>query len=239
MRRFKLLNLALTAAFVLSAAMSSVVFAENPEILPVPTVKAPLKFTLSGGLSEFVIMANPKILTSCEKTTGKGEFTSADLGKVTIDISGCGGFICGTLGDKHSVLLLDNADIHLVDILVGGVLTPGVAITPPTELHFECSGGILFLSKGTIIGQVEKANGAILASGEKVKELDVLFRLTGTRLPTTTECDLLKVYCFETVKGVEVHKHFELLTNFGEEFQFTGWELSNLITFEKEAAIDF
>jgi hypothetical protein len=128
MRQVKLLGLALLALFALSAVASSVA-AANPTILPTPTEKEPLTFTskTKAGSVNQLVSTSGKILT-CEKGEAKGEFTSADHGKVIAKAEGCkedaskakckSGATAGVVEGEGL--------IELVDVLPNSVLELGI-----------------------------------------------------------------------------------------------------------------
>ena len=233
MHRFKLLGLALMAVFALGAVASSSALAENPEILPNPTALAPLTFTAEGTATSVLAPSVGKRSIECEKILAKGEFTSARLGKTTIDFHNCKseGVKCWSLGDEtsplgnKSVILVDNADIHLVDILPLSTLALGAAVILLSELHLECQGGLLVLIKGTVIGEVIGPKTEV-----KTKTGELSFKQS-KGVQAIKKCDLTKEFC----EG----KEYNLLTNFGAGFEQSGEEAKATVTFNKEAAFDF
>jgi hypothetical protein len=226
------------AAFVLALTLVGAATAEQPEILPVPAEKAPLTFT--GESSElFEISANKgKNNIGCLAVKATGSFTSADLGKATLDIEGCTANAkavkCWSLGDEKaldakkvekSVILVDNADLHLVDILPAGKLELGLTIKLASELHIECQGGLLFLLKGTVIGIVEGVTSLV-----KTKTAKLTFAATGG-VQNVRECMTSKAFC----EG----KKYELEANFGGGF-LPAAEVANAnVTFAKEVEFHF
>jgi hypothetical protein len=234
MKRLRIVGLALLALFALSAIASSSAMAEQPEILPVPTEKEPLTLTAEGPLAELTSNEGKNTI-DCEKVLVNGSFTSADLGKATFDFHNCTAekkaIKCWSLGDEKSplgeksVILLDNADIHLVDILPAGTLQLGLAVILLKELHIECQGGILILIKGTAIGIVEG-----VTSGVKTKTHKVNFAVT-KGVQNVRECMTLKVFC----EG----KKYELEANFGAGFKPAGEVATATVTLNKEVAFDF
>jgi hypothetical protein len=224
MRQLKLLGVALTVIFALTAvAVTTAAFAEQPEILST----LPAKFTGSGGTGKLEFTKGKKI--ECKTLTGSGEFTSVNLGIGTIDFHECIGestsVECHSLGDKEGLILF-GGDIHIVDL--GGTSLPlGIVVILLSELHVECTGGILFLVKSDngLIGEVTG-----ITSGVKAKTAKVKFESTaGTQKIKT--CTQEKTFC----EG----KEFLLLGNVGKGFELVGVTGEGQITFEKEGIVDF
>jgi hypothetical protein len=213
MKRLRIVGLALLAIFALGAIASSSAMA-NPELLPLPTEKEPLTFSAeSKELSE--LQANKGLNNiDCKTLKATGSFTSVDLGKGTLDFGECTANAkavkCWSLGDEKSkspdgteksVILVDNADLHLVDILPAGKLELGLAVILLSELHIECQGGLLILVSGTVIGVVEGVTTLV-----KTKTMKLNFAAK-EGVQNVRECMTLETFC----KG----KKFELLANFG------------------------
>jgi len=214
------------AGVLLALALSPTAGAENPEVLPVPTAKEPLKFTSQGSSPTFETTKGTKL--TCEKYTSSGELTSARSGEATIDFSGCQteGTKCNSAGDPAGTVL-DHGAIHVVDTLVGGVLTVGIQanLSEAANLVFKCGGVITIEVKGAII---------TVATG--VKDLQKFKELKGTAQQSKgeqepKECDLPK----ETCEG----KKFVIEINTGKGFELMGALETGTVVFEKEIEVHF
>jgi hypothetical protein len=228
MKRFRLLGVALLAFMALGVVGASVAAAENPEILPTPTTAAPLKFTsVSDEGSAPVLQATKEAgKIKCKDLTNKGEFTSARLGKITIDFLGeceSNKAKCKTEGDTTGTILV-SGDIHLVDIEKGTELRLGVVVTLEKALVITC-GVVKDEVKGAVIGLVLEVTSLV-----KTKHITADFNQTAGE-QELKECKLDKAFC----EG----KKFLLESNFGEGFELSGQEVKDLITFEKEAEVHF
>jgi hypothetical protein len=230
MKRFRLLGVALLAFMALGVAGASVASAENPEILPLPTTAAPLKFTsISAKGSEPVLESAGGVTIKCKKLTNKGEFTSARLGLVTLDFEGeceSKGAKCKAEGDASGTILLSKADIHLVAFKISTVLRLGVAVTVPPATNLVITCGVIKTEvKGTAIG---------LASGitkdTKTKTVTAEFKQTKGAQEQKT-CELDEAFC----KG----KTYNLESTLGGSFEQSGEAVIDEITFEKEAEVHF
>jgi hypothetical protein len=224
MRQIKLLGVALIAIFALTAtAATTAALAEQPEILST----LPAKFTGKGGVGKLELTKGKKI--ECKTNTNSGEFTSVNLGIITIDFHECHAeetsVECHSLGDKEGLILV-GGDLHIVDL--GGTSLPlGLVVILLSELHVECAGGILFLIK-TDNGVIGEVTG--IKSGEKTKTAKVKFESTGGTQKIKT-CTQEKTFC----EG----KEFLLLGNVGKGFELGGEATESEVTFEKEAIVDF
>jgi hypothetical protein len=224
MRKSRLLGLALMAFLALSVIGAATAAAEFPEILPLPTPAAPLKFTSKGGVA--TLTTTKGLTITCEDLTNKGEFTSARLGVVTIDFLGaCSseGIKCKTAGDETGTILTPAADIHLVDAKKGTELRLDTVVTPKP---FTISCGVV----------KSEIRGAAIGLGEKVTSLVKTSTLTANFVQAKgeqeiKECELDKAFC----EG----KKFGLEANFGAGFELAGENVSDAITLEKEAEFHF
>jgi hypothetical protein len=236
MQRFRLLGIALVAILAISAIASATAAAENPEILPVPTAKEPLKFT-SQGLSKedkYILETTKLKQITCAKVTNKGEFTSQDSGTVTIDFEECKseGFSCNTAGDEKGIILVF-ADINLVDLKKAGLALKealGVEILPlekgENKLLITCGGILKIEVKGSVLGREDKIKEL---TKTKTGEL-LLDQKEGEQ--EFTECELLKAFC--------AGKIFKLEANLGGGFELAGELALNVdLTFEKEFEIHY
>ena len=241
MKRIRLMGLALIAIFALGAFASASAFAENPEILPVPTKEVPLTFT--GTSTEAVLQATKEAnKVKCAKNKDTGEFTTQDAGKVSIDFEGCEtkGASCTSPGDAKGVILVEGVT-ELVDVLPTATLDLGILITPTAigggVLKFECSGVFTVEVKNSLIGVVDNTKGELLAANTKTKELKALWKAEEKEgKPVLGEqqiktCDLLKATC----EG----KKFGLESNFGKGAELTAEITDATLTFNKEAEIHF
>jgi hypothetical protein len=234
MRQFRTLGVALMAVFAISVVASATAAAENPEILPVPTAKVPLKFTAVGLDKEYILETTKKLQLACRSFKAKGEFTSQDSGTVTIDFEGCEakGSKCTTEGDVNGTILVF-ADINLVDLKKAGLALKeslGVEILPlnaakENKLVMTC--GVL---KTEIIGSV-------LGREDKIKELtktktgELLFNQKEGE-QEFTECELLKAFCEKKI--------FRLESNLAGAFELLGLlALKVALTFEKEIEVHY
>jgi hypothetical protein len=236
MKRIRLLGLMLLAVFALSAVAATSAFAEEePIILPTPTPTAPLTFT---GVSEGETILQGTAEASkvkCLKAPNTGEFTSAHLGKVTVDFEECklGASNCSSAGDAAGTILLTNADVHLVDILPGSVLTLGLLIIPleggKNVFKFKC-GIVTEEVLGGVIGTVFNGKGEALKTLEKAKLVLVLWKQVTQGMQDVTACMTPAALCGG---AVELKSSFGL----GEELsaEIAHWH----ITFAKEVEVHF
>jgi hypothetical protein len=234
MRRFKSISLAILATLALSAITAATASAENVEVLPVPTEKAPLKFTSKGpaGLLEGEVAGS---VIECSEVTNKGEITSANLGVATLTITGCksalNGTKCKTLSQATNGTIELKVDIHLVDVLLpkgepAPELMLGTAAILLELLHVECSATLLLLLGGVLMGEFNKA----AESGVKTKEGTLNFEQT-KGVQKVKECNLDKAFC----SG----KTFGLYLEGGKGREKSGIREEDTITLEKEAAFDY
>jgi hypothetical protein len=144
MKRIRILGLAFVAIFALAALASASAFAENPEILPVPTTTKPANFTGTAGVTLLHTTLDNDII-ECKRAENKGQLTSQDLGTVDITFKECksGTTTCNTKGQAKEEVLVEG-EIDLVDVLPTGTLDLGFAVKPykdgnPTEMVvIEC-----------------------------------------------------------------------------------------------------
>lgn len=236
MKRIRLLGLALIAVFALGAFASASAFAENPEILPVPSAGSPANFTSVAGEAKLVTSGGSEI--TCTKATNKGLFTSQDLGTVDITFEGCkfpGIGKCTSPGQAGGVILTEG-DLHLVDVLVAGTLDLGVVITPHEDgnskpLTFTCGGIATVEVTGAVIGVVDNSAGALLKENTKFKELKVLWKQSSTGEQEIKECMFSKAFC----EG----KKFLLESNAGLGVELAAEIADATLTFEKEYEVHF
>jgi len=239
MKRIKLLGLALIALIALGAFASAGAFAENPEILPVPTEAKPANFTSEAGRTD--LHSTKDVLVICLKATNTGSFTTQDSGLVLIDFTECKseGANCNSPGQAAGVILTLGL-IQLVDVLPTGTLDLGVVIEPKEEgvekhakdLTFKCGGILSAVILGSVIGVVDNSAGALLKDLEKFKEVKVLWA-EGASLgeQAIKECDLLKTFC---AKGP-----FELKAEFGKGEELAAEIAKGTLKFEKEWEVHF
>jgi len=224
MHQFRLLGLATLAVFALSWVVASAAFAENPEILS----SLPSSFTGTSGEGS-LRSVNGKSAIECKSDTLAGEFTTkAGAGKATVDFKECksNGIACNSLGDPSGIILLDNATIQLVDIIVPKeVLTLGLLITVPGELHIECGASVLILVKGAAIGTISG-----VTSGSATKAATLTFAQKEGK-QTVTACNLPKAIC----EG----KTYTLEANFGKKLEVAGEESTESIAFPTAITVDF
>jgi hypothetical protein len=236
MQRFRLLGIALMAIFAISAIASATAAAENPEILPAPTAKSPLKFTSEGldAKKEYILETTKKLTIICKTVTNKGEFTSQDSGTVTIDFEGCTakGVKCLAEGDVNGTILVFG-DINLVDLKKAGLALKEslgfeiLPLNPSKENKLLITCGIL---KTEVVGSV-------LGREDKLKELgktktgELLFdQKEGEQ--EFTECELLLAFCGKKV--------FRLESNLGGGFELAGELALNVdLLFEKEFEVHY
>jgi hypothetical protein len=242
MKRIRLMGLALIAIFALAALASASAFAENPEILPVPTAANPAKFTSTAGKTE--LHTTKDVKTVCQKAKNKGQFTSQDLGTVDITFEECtteeGKVTCKSPGQATGVILVEG-EMDLVDVLPTGTLDLGVAITPHQDgnvnemLSYTC-GLIKALILGTVIGVVDNAAGNLLKDLEKFNEVKVLWKQNAELgEQEIKECDLLKAFCEEGGKK----KLFLLLADFGKGHELAAEIADATLLFEKTWEVHF
>jgi len=241
MKRIRLLGLALIALFALGAFASAGAFAGNPEILPKPTEKAPLTFTSTAGKTE--LKTTKDVETVCQKAKNTGEFTSQDLGTVTIKFEECKAEPgkCNSPGQAAGVILIEG-DVHLVDVLPAGTLDLGVAITPhqdgnPKEdVSYTCGGIAKTLILGTVIGVADNAAGALLKDLEKFKETKVLWKQNASLgEQEIKECDLLTAFC----EPGGVKKKFLLEADFGKGHELAVEIADATLEFKTEVEVHF
>jgi hypothetical protein len=234
MQRFRLLGIALMAILAISAIASATAAAENPEILPVPTAKNPLKFTSQGLDKEYILETTIKLQIICKTVTNKGEFTSQDSGTATIDFEGCTAKTnkCKAEGDVDGTILVF-ADINLVDLKKAGLALKealGVEILPLNA----AKENILLITCGAVKTEVK---GSVLGREDKIKDLvktktgELLFNQKEGE-QEFTECELLKAFC--------AGNKFKLESNLAGVFELAGeLALKVDITFEKEFEIHY
>lgn len=242
MQRFRLLGIALMAIFAIGAIASATAAAENPEILPIPTVKTPLKFTSEGLDVSYVLETTAGGKIKCDKVKNKGEFTTQDAGTATIDFEKCEtlGLPCRTEGDAEGIILV-SADIQFVDLKKAGLALKeslGVELLP-------LEGGVnkLIIKCGKLGEVVIEIRGSVLGKEDKIKELvktkvgELLFDQTKGE-QEFKECELLKALCINA-KGEPNKLLFESSTN-KAGFELAG-ELALKIdlTFEKEFEVHY
>jgi hypothetical protein len=229
MKQFRPLGIMLTTVFTISLVASATAAAENPEILPVPTAKAPLKFTAEGLDTSYTLETTKLLQVICRKLKAKGEFTSQDSGTIALDFEECEakGTKCKAEGDVNGTTLMF-ADINLVDLKKAGLALKealGVEILPlnatkENKLLITC--GVL---KTEVIG-------SLLGREDKIKELvktkvgELLFdQKEGEQ--EFIECELLKTFCEKKV--------FKLESNLSGVFELMGLlALKVALTFDKE-----
>jgi hypothetical protein len=236
MKRLRLLGIVLMTTFVLTAVATATASAENPEILPVPTTSAPLKFTSeAGGSTSVQTKEEEKTIIKCAKVKDNGSFTSSDSGTVTIDWEGCksGSANCNTAGDAVGIMLWNNADINLVTYKIGAELLLGTVIEPLEEVEKK-QKNILILKCGIVAIELR---GAFLSKITGVKSLVKTKAATLTYKRTKgeqelTTCELLKTYC----EG----KTFKLEQNYGAAgFELAAMETEDRVALAKEVEIHF
>jgi hypothetical protein len=232
MQRLRLIGIVFVILFALAAVAATTASAENPEILPVPTTTTPLNFTVEGQAASLVpTKEEEKSILKCKKVKMSGSFTSADSGTVTVDLEECKGGTanCSTTGDAAGVVLMDKADINLVDYKVGAELLLGIVIEPleggKNIFKFKC--GILGVEvRGAALGKVSGVKNNVKT---RTAKLDYK-RTKGEQ--ELTKCELLKAFC--------AGKEFKLEQNFGAAgFELAGEEVTADITFAKEAEVHF
>jgi hypothetical protein len=240
MKRIRLMGLALIAIFALAALASASAFAENPEILPVPSAGKPANFTSTAGVAKLHSTLDNDI--ECQKAENKGLFTSQDLGTVQITFKECKTLIgttkasCNTKGQAKEEILIEG-ELDLVDVLPTGTLDLGIAIKPykdgnPNEMvTLEC-GLIKILILGTVIGVVDNAAGALLKDLEKFNEVKVLWKQNAELgEQEIKECDLLKLFCEK--------KKFLLEADFGKGHELAAEIADATLLFEKTWEVHF
>jgi hypothetical protein len=200
---------------------------EEQEILPTPTEKEPLTFTSEGKVSKLVSKSGT---IECEKLTNEGSFTSAMTGTVTIDLTGCKSkeVKCNTEGDAAGVILA-KYNSHLVAVASGEELNLAVALTLEKTLIIKC--GVLKVEvKGTVIGQID---GSV--SEAKTKSNELLLHESGGKQAIKT-CAIDEEFCEEET-GTAIT--YELLANFGKEFNEGVLSAEDKLSLAKEISFDF
>jgi len=201
MKRTAILSLTLIAIFALGALAPASGFAENPEILPVPTTTTPLGFTSESGSTKLVGTKEGNEVT-CQKAKNKGSFTSQDAGKVDITFEECKakGMNCTSPGESPGVILTEG-EIQLVDILPTATLDLGIWLKPAQDgnmnamLTFKCGPVIEFIILGSVIGSIDNAASELLLPNTKTKELKGLWKETTRGEQQIKECMMLKALC--------------------------------------------
>lgn len=147
MKRIKLLGIALMAVFALGViAAASASAAEPTKVLPEPTVKEPLKFTSKGGKGTLLTVGNNEVV--CQSATDKGEFTSPNLGPVTVLFEGCkakvpiiGTAPCKGEGDNKETILFKGEGHYWLALLSEKLVAALVILfnkSQGTIVHFTC-----------------------------------------------------------------------------------------------------
>jgi hypothetical protein len=221
------IGVCLIAALAFGAFASATASAENPEILPLPTTTAPLRFT-----SDSVINSKPDIATTrvmliiCTQARNTGEFTSSDSGTITIDLENCtlGTTKCKTGVDAAGVILMDKESLQFVTFKAGMSLELGIVITLPAAVKITC-GIVTVEARGSVMGKMDNIKGL-----EKTKNALALFHEKPGE-QELTECERLEVFC----KG----KTFKLEADFGGGFELTGLEFEDNIKAQKMYEVHF
>lgn len=225
MKHFRIMAMALFAIFAIAAVGAATASAENPEILPNPTSKAPLTFTGTGSKGKLETVGGLTII--CSGVSSSGSFTSANLGTGTITFTGCKesktGAACNTSGDAKEVILTPG-DIHLVDYKVGSVLSLGVVVKLTSNLVIKCSL-LTDEVKGAAMGALTG-----ITSGTKTKTGTLSYKET-KGVQELKKCELDKAFC----EG----KEYFLEAKLGEKFEQAAEETEVALTFGTETTVDF
>jgi hypothetical protein len=240
MKRIRLLGLALIAVFALGALASASAFAENPEILPVPTETSPAKFTATLSATKLVV-TKEKVEVECKKGKAKGSFTTQDAGTVDVTFEECKGLVgtnsavCTSSGAAEGSILTEGT-VQLVDILPAGTLELGVWIkpnedgSPATDLHFKCGAVAEFVVLGSVIG---KTNAKDLV---KIKETTLTYEQSTRGEQAIKSCMFLKALCINA-EGKE--NIFMLETEFGKGHLLAAFVGTGTIKPEPEIEVHF
>jgi hypothetical protein len=197
----------------------------NPEILPLPSAKAPLEVKATSGKA-LIETAGGKFKMECKEDSATGSFTAVRTGASTLKLLGCKstGVACNSTGAKAEEVSLP-LTTELVD-LEKGKLVLGLEIAL-TEAHVECGGGLVSaVLKGTAIAEVSG-----LTSGTLAKAATALFKQEKGK-QTIKDCHLVKEFC----EGKTFHLEASVNKGAVEE---AGLETEEKLTFAKEAAVDF
>jgi hypothetical protein len=227
MTRIRLVCFVALSLFAFSIAVTTAALAGVPEITePKPTEKAPIAFTSTGGASEFETVGKKKI--KCEKLVNVGKFTGPQLGVITINFEGCKfeGANCKTANTAIAgEIILEKADIHLVDFKKEAKLTLGLVVNF-SETAITCGAATLPLrAKNGVIATVDE-----VTTGVATKNAKLLFHQSGGKQEFKA-CELEAAFCEK--------KEFFLEGNFGAGFETTGLFTEDNITFAVNVTITF
>jgi hypothetical protein len=176
MRHIKLLGLALLAVCAFGAALASAASAINPGILFLTGETAPVTVKVANTALEtsLTLLPSGKKITctefSAEGSIGKASETHSNLGELGVDYKGCESekLKCASqnaAGEKDAsgtiLLAAKNTDLHLVALLNGSALAPGILVglleEGTTDLNFVC-GLVKFKVLGAIFFEVQGTN---------------------------------------------------------------------------------
>jgi hypothetical protein len=177
MRHIKLLGLALLAVCAFGAALASAASAINPGVLFLTGETAPVTVAVANtSLATSLINLLPsgrKIKCTefaAAGSIGKASETHSNLGELGVDYKGCESekLKCASqnaAGEKDAsgtiLLQAKNTDLHLVALLNGSALVPGLLVglleEGTTDLNFVC-GLVKFKVLGAIFFEVQGTN---------------------------------------------------------------------------------
>jgi hypothetical protein len=176
MRHIKLLGLALLAVCAFGAALASAASAINPGILFLGTETAPTTVNVANGalVTSLTLLPGGRKIKCTEFSAagsiGKASETHSNLGELGVDYKGCEseGLKCASqnaAGEKDAsgtiLLQAKNTDLHLVALLNGSALVPGLLVglleEGTTDLNFVC-GLVKFKVLGAIFFEVQGTN---------------------------------------------------------------------------------
>jgi hypothetical protein len=144
MQRIKVLALALVAMLVLGAVAVAYASAAT-EILPTPTVAAPLTFTdVQVGEHTFETLSGSTL--KCKSGTGTGAFTTVTLGTFKVSLNECKGPLgttCTGTGDAAGVILTSGEVHYALALLTESKTKVDALVFLQEQFHFTCKLGTI------------------------------------------------------------------------------------------------
>jgi len=144
MQRIKVLSLALVAMLVLGAVAVASASAAT-EILPTPTVAAPLTFT-DAQVGEHTFETLSGSTLKCKSGSSTGEFTTATLGTFTVSLNECKGPLgttCTGTSDAAGVILTSGTVHYALALLSESKTKVDALVFLQEQFHFTCKLGVI------------------------------------------------------------------------------------------------
>ena len=172
MKRMQIITAAIMALLALTAITAIASAAEKTLILPEPTTAKPTTFTAKSPEGKLETVNGKTV--KCKKDTGKGTFTTPNLGSGVTLFEECTSSlstVCTGVGDTSGTIEVPGT-IHYIlalEMLHNGTSTLVASYAFLVhQFHFTCSGTIelLVLSRGCLAGRDD--------SNEKLTSLDII-----------------------------------------------------------------